>query len=197
MRETVHTICFYLLLACWFLFIVGFVAARSKKEAKEKSQKRDRRATIGILLKGVSFAIVFWIRRPYDIPLFPKAPAVSAVIEAAAVVVAGLSVFIILWAIRVLGKEWSPSARIITGHRLVTEGPYRYVRHPIYSGMFGLMAATGALVCAQMVLPVAVALYLIGFYLRIVVEENLLLQHFGTGYEDYREKVKALIPFLI
>jgi protein-S-isoprenylcysteine O-methyltransferase Ste14 len=45
-------------------------------------------------------------------------------------------------AVCALGKQWSIAARVVEGHELITDGPYRIVRHPIYAGMLGLLVAT-------------------------------------------------------
>jgi protein-S-isoprenylcysteine O-methyltransferase Ste14 len=65
-------------------------------------------------------------------------------------------------AVRTLGAQWAYVARVTEGHRLVTEGPYRWVRNPIYSGMLGMMLATGLAVSSWMAFPIAIVVFGVG-----------------------------------
>ena len=97
-------------------------------------------------------------------------------------------------AIRALGKQWSFQARIIEGHRLVVEGPYSHVRHPIYTAMLGMLLATGVTVSVWWALSAAVALFSAGTAIRVRAEERLLHEAFGEDFEAYRRYVPAVIP---
>lgn len=87
-------------------------------------------------------------------------------------------------------------ARIIEGHELILSGPYKIVRHPIYSGMFGLLIITGYSLSQWWALLVAIVFYFIGTIFRTKVEEGLLIEHFGKKYLEYKKAVPALIPFI-
>ncbi len=100
-------------------------------------------------------------------------------------------------AIRALGKQWSLAARLVEGHKLVKEGPYSVVRNPIYTGMFGMLLATGLVVSHWIGLLVAVVVFAIGTAIRVRSEETLLREAFGREFEDYARAVPAVIPFLI
>ncbi len=86
------------------------------------------------------------------------------------------------------------SARLIEGHKLITEGPYRFVRNPIYLAMFGMILSTGLAISRWWVLPIAITLFLIGNAIRIRSEEKLLRESFGAEFEDYARRVPALFP---
>ncbi len=114
-------------------------------------------------------------------------------------VAAGLAVFVLgvglrLHAIRVLGRFYSHYVREQEGHAIVDTGPYRWVRHPAYTGM--LLAHAG--VVGALFHPLAAAL-LVGWFLpavvyRIRVEEGLLMQI--EGYPEYARGRKRLVPGL-
>jgi protein-S-isoprenylcysteine O-methyltransferase Ste14 len=101
------------------------------------------------------------------------------------------------WSIRVLGRFFSTRVQIMSDHRVVTNGPYRVIRHPAYSGSLltivglGLAARTwgGTLLIA--------ALFGLAYYYRISVEEDVLKAELGQEYIDYAKKTKRLIPFLL
>jgi protein-S-isoprenylcysteine O-methyltransferase Ste14 len=83
-----------------------------------------------------------------------------------------------------------------TDHELIVRGPYRYVRHPMYSGLL-MMIIGGALFLAR---PggAIVVLALLAFFRMLVVpkEEAVLMKHFPDDYPAYKRKVKALVPFV-
>lgn len=99
------------------------------------------------------------------------------------------------WARFFLGGNWSSDAALKRDHTLVRSGPYRIVRHPIYTGLLvallGTAIALGELRCFLGVLLAAVA-----WKIKSVSEETLMVQQFGDQYARYREQVKGLVPYL-
>src|SRR5215813_3400702 len=105
------------------------------------------------------------------------------------------STLLTLWARWSLGKMWSPVPSLREHHELHTNGAYRITRHPIYSGILGmvlgsaLVAGSGAVLLALLVLGLV-------FGVRIQSEEKLMLQTFGEQYRRYQRDVPRLVPFL-
>lgn len=101
------------------------------------------------------------------------------------------------WAIAVLGRYFSTSVRAVEGHRIVESGPYRVVRHPSYTGaivtVVGIGLAGGSWEGVLVTLGLAAAVY--GY--RIHVEERFLMAQFGPEYLAYRQRTKAVIPYLL
>jgi protein-S-isoprenylcysteine O-methyltransferase len=97
-------------------------------------------------------------------------------------------------AIRTLGKQWSLQARIIQDHDLITTGPYRFVRHPIYAAMLGLLLGTGLAFSRPVGLGAGLLTFLVGTALRVRVEERLLRATFGETYDAYARQVPAVVP---
>ena len=97
-------------------------------------------------------------------------------------------------AVRVLGKQWSLQARVLEDHKLVREGPYRFVRHPIYTGMLGMLIATGLVYSHWVAFVAALALYGVGTAIRVRSEEKLLREQFGAAFDDYKRRVPAVVP---
>ena len=92
-----------------------------------------------------------------------------------------------------LGGNWSGTVTLKQGHELVRSGPYRWVRHPIYTGLllavFGTAIATG-----EWRGIIAVVLFAIAFLHKIRIEERFLIDRFGAAYDRYRDQVPALVP---
>ena len=124
-------------------------------------------------------------------------PAVEIALAIVTMALAVASVWFCSAAIRTLGKQWSLAARVVEGHKLVTEGPYSIVRNPIYTGMFGMLLATGLAVSHWIGLALAIVVFAIGTFIRVRSEERLLREMFGPEFEAYARKVPAVIPFLI
>ncbi len=97
---------------------------------------------------------------------------------------------------RALGKYWSPYLRLQQDHRLVTDGPYRWVRHPMYSAIIGSMIAL-ALVSANWLVILLCALRIALLNARISREEAMMLSRFGDQYRDYIERTGRLVPRFI
>jgi protein-S-isoprenylcysteine O-methyltransferase Ste14 len=95
----------------------------------------------------------------------------------------------------VLGRRFSGLVAIQPGHELVTDGPYRYVRHPSYLGM--MLAFVGwALVFRSSVGLLAAALGLRLLVERITSEEAMLASQFGSAYDEYRASTWRLVPWI-
>jgi protein-S-isoprenylcysteine O-methyltransferase Ste14 len=110
--------------------------------------------------------------------------------------IAFLGVAFAIWARTLLGSNWSGTAKLKAGHTLIRGGPYRIVRHPIYTGI--LVAALGtAVVGDSLHALLAVPFCILSYWLKIRTEESLLINQFGRDYLDYRHRVKALIPYLL
>ena len=101
-----------------------------------------------------------------------------------------------LWGRITLGRNWTLYPSLKEDHELIVRGPYRFARHPMYTGLLSMLlgaviwygTATG-FVCF-------IACFL-GTWLKLREEERLLTVHFGESYRTYKTRVKAIIPFLL
>ena len=100
------------------------------------------------------------------------------------------------WAIWVLGRFFSTKVRIVSDHRIVREGPYKYLRHPSYSGMLMILLGLGLASRTWLGTIIILALFSLVIGYRIRVEENALKTEFGKVYIVYAKKTKRLFPFL-
>ncbi len=127
------------------------------------------------------------ILRARALPAGPLLPLVGAVLVAAGL---GFSV----WARRHLGRNWSANVVVKEDHALIRTGPYKHLRHPIYSGI--LLAFLGmAITIGEWRGLLALALVLVSFARKSWVEEQRMREVFPE-YEQYRRETAAIIPFL-
>jgi protein-S-isoprenylcysteine O-methyltransferase Ste14 len=110
------------------------------------------------------------------------------------VILVGSTLFT-LWARWTLGKMWSSVPALREKHELHTDGPYRITRHPIYTGILGMLVGSALVVGSG---GVVLALLLFGgvFLIRIPREEQLMQQTFGERYVRYQRRVPRLVPFV-
>lgn len=180
-------------LACWFVFVLTFLLRHTPVTS---DRKRDPSSIFGVVLQGLSFLLVWVVRPPISSSFVPFDKTIVGALEIIAMVSAIASIALVIAAVRTLGKEWSLTARVVTGHQLATKGPYNFVRHPIYTAMLGMLLANGIAFSYWPALLVAIAIYLGGTLVRIRSEEHLLRETFGAEFEAYAERVPALLPGL-
>jgi protein-S-isoprenylcysteine O-methyltransferase len=100
-----------------------------------------------------------------------------------------------IWARLTLGENWSAAPSIQQDHALILRGPYRIVRHPIYTGI--LIALLGSALQRGLIRNfLGVLVCGVSLWLKIEVEEQFMLQRFGNDYLRYRREVSTLVPFL-
>lgn len=185
---------FYAVIACWCIFLVTF-ALRARR-TKSQETKRDRTALAGFSLQAVGYFAVWFSplqRKPFS-AILPMPRAAEVVLAVLTVAMAAASVWLVNAASRRLGKQWALAARLVEGHDLISDGPYRYVRNPIYAGMFGLLLATGLAMSRWTTLLAAALVFAVGTVIRIRREERLLRHAFGASFDEYARKVPALVP---
>ena len=173
----------------WLALAVGFVLR--PRSASGAGARRDVRSRLGLAVQAVAFGLGFALHRPFE----QHPGVVESVACWAGVVLAWGSVWLAVASVRALGRQWSLDARVVEGHRLVREGPYAFVRHPIYAAMLGLCLGTGLNLMPWAAIPPAVVVYLAGTHLRTRAEEGLLLRQFGEEYVRYAAEVPALLPW--
>jgi protein-S-isoprenylcysteine O-methyltransferase len=179
-------------LAAWFSFGAIFLLRRRPKDSPERT--RDSMGTVGIVVQAVGFAIVWSLRRPLGSPLLEAPLPVLAGLAVFTVALAAGSVALTLWSVRTLGRQWALAARLVEGHELVTGGPYRYVRNPIYAGLLGMLLATGLAHSSPPGLILGAVVYCAGTIVRIRAEERLLRTAFGETWKAWAGRTPALLP---
>ena len=179
--------------------IVGFVVFGAifllrAKRSRDKTRKADPRSIIAIFIQALAFAIGWTIVRKPFTPFLPIDWRAQYFVVAIIVLVVLASLIFVTAAVRTLGKQWSLQARVLEHHELIRRGPYRIVRHPIYTGMFGMLIASTLAHGHWLGLVIASLVYYLGTVMRIRSEEKLLREQFGSEYEEYAREVPAFIP---
>jgi len=181
---------------CWIAFcLIWLISWFSANRPVKRSQSVASRALqIPLYVTGV--VLIFLSKlipiRVLDFRLLPRSDPLTAV--AALLTVVGIAIAIS--ARTTLGSNWSGRVTLKEGHELIESGPYQYARHPIYTGLLLALLGTALLRCSPRSL-LGVVVFLVLFIWKIRIEERFLTSEFGAKYEDYRRRVKALIPFVV
>ncbi len=177
-----------LITALWLVFI-GYWAATARA-VKKDIMRTGPWWRWALIVSAVMF--FFSSRVPkWHLQLFPR----NMVTEGATLALTAAGISIAIWARRHLGANWSSAPSLKEGHVLVTSGPYRLVRHPIYAGI--LVALLGSGLAGSAIWLYIFAVFCAIFLYRARVEEQLMLGQFPDEYREYRKRTKALIPFLL
>ena len=100
-----------------------------------------------------------------------------------------------IWARKTLADNWSAQPTLKQNHELIVSGPYKIVRHPIYTGI--LIAVLGtAIMVGQVKGFVALTLTFFAFWHKSRFEEELMYRQFGEHYKVYAQKIKGLVPWV-
>ena len=101
-----------------------------------------------------------------------------------------------IWARVWIAGNWSSDVTLKRDHELIVDGPYRWVRHPIYTGILVALAGT-ALAVGEWRAVLAVVLAGAAYWRKLTIEEAVMRRQFGEAYARYAERVPALVPFII
>jgi protein-S-isoprenylcysteine O-methyltransferase Ste14 len=177
----------------WMVLVVVWVvgALRTKRTVQSQSSASQLLYTailvVGVYLIFAKQSGIAWLDRQ----LFPA----TVPIALAGLLAVLMGVAFSVWARLMLGGNWSNRVTVKEDHTLVRTGPYRIVRHPIYSGillgMLGSALQRGGIRCF-----VGVLICGFSFWLKTRAEERFMVQSFGEQYLQYRHRVKALAPFI-
>lgn len=100
------------------------------------------------------------------------------------------------YAIRVLGRYFTREVAVQPGHTVIRSGPYRFIRHPSYSGALLTILGLGLAMTNWVGLAALMACALIGYSYRVMVEERALRENIGAPYVEYMRYTRRFIPFL-
>ena len=101
------------------------------------------------------------------------------------------------YSIRVLGRFFTVVVAVSPGQTVVEAGPYRWIRHPSYSGAIPTLFGFGLVFANWLSLLLIMIFAVIGYAYRITVEERVLLAELGDPYRLYMKRTRRIIPFVI
>jgi protein-S-isoprenylcysteine O-methyltransferase Ste14 len=174
-----------ILVAGWLLWMTPFALI---KRSRHPAKHIDPRARWGVVIVAIGYSLLwqgkFWLRHPQSWQII------------FAIVFFALGILLSWTSTRALGRQWRIDAGLSSDHELIMAGPYRFVRHPIYTSMLCVLLATGFVVTPLPLFLLAIAVFVFGTEIRVRIEDNLLASQFGETFHHYQQNVPAYIPFL-
>jgi protein-S-isoprenylcysteine O-methyltransferase Ste14 len=173
----------------WVLFSLYWeIAKAGSKEVKRVESGFSR--GIHVFLANIALLLVIApiLGLGRFMPIWPPAMTAGVAIECA-----GLGFAI--WARRHLGRNWSGEITLKVDHQLIRTGPYKRLRHPIYTGLLAMYLGC-VLVTGEWLAVIGLALGAFAYVRKLRLEELNMHAAFGPEYEAYGRDSKALVPFL-
>jgi len=180
--------------AIWILFGLYWLISALKRKKTKQRETWGQRLVYVLPLVGASWLLMRpeahygWLSESF----VPAGPLT----EWTGVFLTGAGVALAIWARWHLGTNWSGTVTLKEGHELIRTGPYRIVRHPIYTGI--LLALLGTAVAAGEVRGLAaVAIAWVSFYFKARREEAFLTQEFGEKFGIHSKETGMFLPRIV
>jgi protein-S-isoprenylcysteine O-methyltransferase Ste14 len=181
----------------WMSFVAFWLFAAVFSRRTRKSESPLQRLTHTVPLALAMYLILL---RGHSRPIFVYGELYRSewpdIVARSGVLLTGLGMAVAIWARVHLGRYWSGTVALKEGHRLITSGPYRWVRHPIYTGwLLALLGTT--LTNATGDAFIGLVIVTVAFLIKMHREETLLARNFPEEFPQYKQDVPAaLIPMV-
>lgn len=179
----------------WIIFAIVVVACLLQPAYKpiDNAPARDRGTATQIVWSVYISMIVSVAEAAYF--RYPEAFGWDAY-TTSGLVLALLGLGLRSWAYLTLGRHFTWHITVYDDHKVITDGPYKIVRHPGYTGAWMLYSAIPLMLHAWVGLAVAVGLQFFAYTRRIKYEEIELRDRLGSSYRDYEKTAKMLVPYV-
>ncbi len=178
----------HLLTGGFLVLEICLLAVKRSRDAVTKGDQGTLRLVWVLIVGG---CLVGFLLAP-NVTFFGWPDNLGIIFLADALIVVGIALRI--WAIVHLGKFFTVDVGIQQGHHVVQDGPYRFVRHPSYSGAMLALTGIALLTFNWLGFLIILGCSLTAYCLRLLVEEKVLLRNLGEDYRRYAERTKRLIP---
>jgi protein-S-isoprenylcysteine O-methyltransferase Ste14 len=179
---------------CWAAFVVVWLLAAifTKRSVYRERGARRLRYMIPIVVGCYLLFRGYHLPYPFNAHIVPQTDAI--LVTAAILCICGLG--FCFWARAVLGSNWSGTVTLKENHELILRGPYRLVRHPIYTGLLAMVIAT-VIQQGHIAGIIGLILVFVSLWIKLSDEEEVMHKQFPDQYAAYRERVKRIIPFIL
>ena len=177
----------------WIVFLAyWFLSAQRLKAVKKREPPWER--AMQVISLGIAYLLLFsdFFRIP---DLYRRVLPVTIPFQTLGLTLSFLGIAFAIWARRHLGENWSATVTLKKDHELIRSGPYRRIRHPIYTGMLLSMFGT-AMIRAEVCGFIALAIALIAFYFKARKEERYLIVEFGPKFAEHKTQTGMFLPRL-
>ncbi len=194
MEEIYWKWAFFILFMVWIIIRMPY--AKKSLEINSKTKKRVYLERFLVFLNFVSmmFLPVFVV---FSAKLDFASMNLPSVIRWVGLIVYGVNLIFFVWCHRSLGKNWSSVLEIREDHKLIQKGPYKRIRHPMYTYFWLLIISQGLILNNSIVLIYGILAWGFLYFLRVRKEEEMMIEEFGDEYQKYMKKTGRLFPKFI
>ncbi len=179
--------------AMWLIWAAYWFASSWGVKPVARSESWQSRLAYSVPLW---LAVVLLVDRhlpwPLTAPLFPT----NRLTVVVGIVLTALGLGFAIWARVVLGGNWSAEVTVKEQHELIQAGPYALSRHPIYTGL-SLALLADLVAIGEWRALIAAVVAIASFVYKLGIEERVMRETFGSAYDAYAGRVKALVPFIV
>jgi len=176
---------------CWFAIEVVLLV---RDLVRRKGRLRRDRGTRAAVSLSLVVSILFgWLMRLW-VPALDMPAADAFAVAGIVLIWAGLAVRV--WAVVTLGRSFSTFLQVRADQAVITRGPYRWVRHPSYTGLLLVALGFGLGAGNWLALAICAVVPLLGLLPRIAVEESEMIRVLGEQYRSYQRTTHRLLPGL-
>ncbi|MGZ4904887.1 MAG: methyltransferase family protein [Halobacteriota archaeon] len=167
------------------------IMPRIRRGGRARTSRRERGSSLLIYAGIIVYFIVAFSFAGAGIAMLPSG------VYYVGIIVMVLGIVIRQWAIAMLGRFFSQTLGVQEGHTVVETGPYRYVRHPSYTGALIFFVGFGLALQSWGAVLVFIPIFAVVYGYRMHVEEQLLIAQLGDAYVSYARRTKRLFPHVI
>lgn len=180
--------------ACLVGWLAGIIGKKITWKSLKEVAKREGKLSLALWL----ILSLFWISFTFLYVIFPESISWSALpfptwLRWIGVALGIVSLPLLLWIHQTLGKYWRTTLELREQHRMVTDGPYRWVRHPMYTQSITFFTAL-SLVSANPLMVLSTIIEITLILTRIRKEERMMIERFGDQYHNYVKRTGRLLP---
>lgn len=180
-------------LLIWRVMEVG-VDLRTFKRLRAGARRRDQGSHV-VLLCLIGSAFFFALLLAFKVPATAIASA-NVFLFWLGIFLMGAGILLRFAAVATLGSFFTTDVAVAAEQTVIEAGPYRFIRHPSYTGLLLILLGFGLSLTNWLSLLVLMGGALISLGYRIQVEERVLQEHLGQSYQEYMRRTKRLIPFV-
>lgn len=178
---------------CWIVFWLYWIASAftSKKDAPSSNVQVFVASRVGLLVLAFLVTVAFHQLPP---SVTRHSLGISLPLQIVGLIIFLAGFYVTIWARRHLGKNWGMPMTEKLKPKLITTGPYQYIRHPIYTGM--LLMIIGSAVDENAYWLIVFVVAIIYFSFCAVIEEKNMHREFPKDYPLYKRQTKMLVPYV-
>lgn len=165
-----------------------------KQEEKIKTIRSAKEKILLVLMSlGLLVVPLIWIFTPFLDNFKIEFPVWLRIVG---IVISVISLFYFRWIHKTLGANWSPTLEIRKGHQLIKTGPYKTIRHPMYTQIWLWTIAQGLIVSNLFAGFSGILVWAILYFIRVPKEEKMMIENFGDEYLEYMKQTGRVFPKL-